>query len=166
VSPAKDLRPLLVRLTAQIMDHVSSSTERDAATDVTDETRGVEPSDTVRMFVSDDLICIAPDATLRQIAQRLAAEGVGALVVTDGDRTVGIISERDVVRAVASGRDLDTITAAELGTRRLITCRPDTTVQAAAALMMEYYVRHLLVEDRNGLVGMVSARDLLGAYAS
>ena len=56
--------------------------------------------------------------------------------------------------------------AVELGTRRVVTCTPDTTIQAAAQLMMEHYVRHLLVEDRNGLVGMVSARDLLGAYAS
>jgi CBS domain-containing protein len=79
---------LLMRLTAQIMDHVSSSTESDAAPAVADETGDAGPSDTVRMFVSDDLICIEPDATLHQIAQRLAAEGVGALVVTDGDRIV------------------------------------------------------------------------------
>jgi CBS domain-containing protein len=158
--------PLPVRPTAQIMEHVSNSTEHDAATGVTDQTRDVEPPDTVRMFVSDDLICIEPDATLQQIAQRLAAEGVGALVVMNGDQIAGIISERDVVRAVASGKDLDTTTASELSSRRVITCRPDTTVQAAASLMMEYYVRHLLVEDRNGPVGMISARDLLGAYAS
>ena len=48
----------------------------------------------------------------------------------------------------------------------MVTCTPDTTVHAAAAaLMMEHYARHLLVEDRIGLIGMVSARDLLGAYA-
>ena len=118
------------------------------------------------MFVSDSLICIEPDATLLQIAQRLAAEGVGALVVAEGDRVVGIVSERDVVRAVASGKDFGSTTAAALGTRRVVTCTPETTVQAAAQLMMEHYVRHLLVEGRDGPLGMVSARDLLGAYAS
>ena len=143
------------------MDHVSRST-----TDAADQTTYQEPSDTVRMYVSDDLICIEPAATLHQIAQRLAAQGVGALVVTEGDRVVGIISERDVVRAVAAGKDLDSTTAAELGSRRVVTCTPDTTIPAAAELMMEHYVRHLLVEDRNGPIGMVSARDLLGAYAS
>jgi CBS domain-containing protein len=155
---------LLLRLIAPIMDHVTRST--DATTGVADQTRDPEPSDTVRLYVSDDLICIRPDATLHQVAQRLAAEGVGALVVTEDDRVVGIISERDVVRAVASGRDLDLTTAAELSTRGVVTCTPDTTVGAAANLMMEHYVRHLLVEDSSGPIGMVSARDLLGAYAS
>jgi CBS domain-containing protein len=48
----------------------------------------------------------------------------------------------------------------------VVTCTPDTSIQGAAYLMMEHYVRHLLVVDRNGPIGMVSARDLLGAYAS
>ena len=98
-------------------------------------------------------------------AQRLAAEVVGALVVIDGDRVVGIISERDVVRAVASGLDLESTAAADLSTSQVVTCRSDATIQVAAELMMEHYVRHLLVEDRDGPVGMVSDRDLLGAYA-
>ncbi len=102
------------------------STESDAATDVDDQPSVPEPSDTVRMFVSDDLISIEPEATLRQVAQRLSAEGVGALVVTDGERVIGIISERDVVRAVAAGKDLDATTAAELG------CAPDDGALRAA----------------------------------
>jgi CBS domain-containing protein len=143
------------------------SMEGDTATGVTDQARFPEPSDSVRLFVSDDLIRIEPNATLHQVAQRLAAESVGALVVIDGDRVAGIISERDVVRAVASGKDLESTTAAELGTRRVVTCTPDTTIHAAAQLMMEHYVRHLLVEDHTGRpIGMISARDLLGAYAS
>jgi len=144
----------------------SRRSERNAVTGATDQTRYPEPSDPVRLFVSDDLIWIEPDATLHQVAHRLSAEGVGALLMTDGDRVVGIISERDVVGAAASGKDLDSTTAAELGTSRVVTCTPDTSIQGAAHLMMEHYVRHLLVVDRNGPVGMVSARDLLGAYAS
>jgi CBS domain-containing protein len=139
-------------------------TEGDAAGEA-DEATHPEPSDSVRLFVSDELICIEPDATLHQVAERLAAEGVGALVVTEGERIVGIVSERDVARAVASGRDLN-LTAAELGTHAVVKCAADTTVQAAAHLMMGFYVRHLIVEDRTGPIGMISARDLLGAYAS
>src|SRR4249920_2884308 len=89
-------------------------------TGVTDQTRYPDPSVPVRLFVSDNLICIEPDATLHQVAHRLAAEGVGALVVTDGDRVVGIISERDVVGAAASGKNLNSITAAELGTSHVV----------------------------------------------
>jgi CBS domain len=90
-------------------------------TAVTDQTRYPEPSDPVQLFVSDDLIWIEPDATLHQVAHRLAAEGVGALIVSDRDRVVGIISERDVVGAAASGKDLDSTTAAELGTSHVVT---------------------------------------------
>jgi CBS domain-containing protein len=140
--------------------------EGDAAAGVADAATHPEPSDSVRLFVSDELICIEPDATLHQVAERLAAEGVGALVVTEGERIVGIVSERDVARAVASGRDLNLTTAAELGTHAVVKCAADTTVQAAAHLMMGFYVRHLIVEDRTGPIGMISARDLLGAYAS
>ena len=133
---------------------------------VVDQARYPEPSDSVRLFVSDDLICIQPEATLHQVARRLVAESVGALVVTDDRRAAAIISERDVVRAVASGKDLDSTTAGELGSHRVVRCTPDTSIQSATQLMLDHSVRHPLVEDENGLVGMVSARDLLGAYTT
>ena len=123
-------------------------------------------SEQVRLFVSDGLIRVGRDATMRQMAQRMAAETVGALVVTEGDQVHGIVSERDLVLAIAAGKDLDSTTAADLDSRRVVTCTPETTVHAAAVLMMENYVRHLLVDDHTGMVGMVSARDLLGAYAA
>jgi CBS domain-containing protein len=122
-------------------------------------------SDQVRMFVSDTLYRVGHDATTRELAERMAAEGVGALVVTEGDQVHGIVSERDVVLAIAAGKNLDSTTAADIDSRRGVTCTPDTTVQAAAVLMMEHYVRHLLVKDNTGPIGIVSARDLLGAYA-
>ena len=122
-------------------------------------------SDQVRMFVSDTLIWVGHDATVRELAGRMAAEGVGALVVTEGDQVHGIVSERDVVVAIAAGKDLDSTTAADIDSRRLVTCTPDTSVREAAVLMMEHYVRHLVVNDHTGPVGIVSARDLLGAYA-
>jgi CBS domain-containing protein len=123
-------------------------------------------SEQVRLFVSDRLILVGRNATMRQMAQRMAAESVGALVVAEADQVHGIVSERDVVLAIAAGNDLDSATAGDLDSRRLITCTPETTVQAAAVLMMENYVRHLLVSDQTGPAGMISARDLLGAYVA
>jgi CBS domain-containing protein len=90
----------------------------------------------------------------------------GALVVAEGDHVHGIVSERDVVLVIAAGNDLDSATAGDVDSRRLVTSTPDTTVQAAGVLMMENYVGHLLVSDQTGPVGMVSARDLLGAYVA
>ena len=115
------------------------------------------------MFVSDTLIRVGHDATVRELARRMAAEKMGALVVTEGDQVHGIVSERDVVVAIAAGKDLDSTTAADIDSRRLVTCTPDTSVKEAAVLMMEHYVRHLVANDHTGPVGIVSARDLLGA---
>ena len=131
-----------------------------------DEASYYGPGTAVRMFCSDNLIRIGLDATVRQMAERLAAEGVGALVVVDGEQVHGVVSERDVVLAIAAGKDLDLTTAADLDSRHVVRCAPDTSVHAAAIVMMEHYVRHLVVEDVTGPVGMVSARDLLGAYAT
>ena len=124
------------------------------------------PGDRVRLYVSEGLIRVGPEATMRQMALRLAAEGVGALVVVEGDHVHGIVSESDLMLAIAAGQDLDATTAADLDNRDVVTCTPATTVHDAAVLMMEHYVRHLLVRDHTGPVGMISARDLLGAYAT
>jgi CBS domain-containing protein len=143
-----------------------ATASRDAETSLsTDHMSDMGPGQ-VRLYVSDGLIQVGPETTVRRMAQRLAAEGVGALVVVEGDQVHGIVSERDLMLAIAAGHDLDATTAADLDSRDLVTCTPDTTVHDAAVLMMEYYVRHLLVRDHTGPVGMISARDLLGAYAS
>jgi CBS-domain-containing membrane protein len=84
----------------------------------------------------------------------------------DGVRRSGVgVRPQRPIRDAAVIMDQAGVGAADLDARDVVTCTPDTTVRAVAALMMEHYVRHLLVEDRNGPVGMVSARDLLGAYA-
>ena len=143
-----------------------ATASRDAETSLsTDHMSDMGPGQ-VRLYVSDGLIQVGPETTVRRMAQRLAAEGVGALVVVEGDQVHGIVSERDLMLAIAAGHDLDATTAADLDSRDVVTCTPDTTVHDAAVLMMEYYVRHLLVRDHTGPVGMISARDLLGAYAS
>ena len=61
------------------------------------------PGDKVRRYVSDELIRVGPEATVRQMARRLAAEGVGALVVVGGDQVHGIVSERDLMLAIVGG---------------------------------------------------------------
>ena len=147
-------------------DTASGSSAAEAGRSVDDDPSGLGPDDEVRLFVSDGLILVRPDATVRQIAQVLASEGVGALVVAEADRVHGVVSERDVVLAIAAGQELGAATAADLDSQQVVTCTPDTTVHDAAVLMMEHYVRHLLVQDDTGPVGMVSARDLLGAYAT
>jgi CBS domain-containing protein len=109
---------------------------------------------------------VAADASLLEVADALAAAGVGALVIGSGDRPAGIVSERDLVAALAARRDPAATTAADIAHTTLVWCDATATVAEVAELMMERYIRHALVEDDGRLVGIVSARDLLGIYAA
>jgi CBS domain-containing protein len=76
------------------------------------------------------------------------------------------VSERDVVAALAKGRDPSTTTARDIAQVDLVWCDVTATVAEVAVEMMERYVRHVLVEADGRLVGIVSARDVLGVYAA
>jgi CBS domain-containing protein len=125
-----------------------------------------QPRIRVSAFVADTVARVSPRATLPELADALVAADVGALVVGDGDVVDAVVSERDIVRAVAARRDLTTTTAIDIATTKLIWCDADSTVAEVAMEMMDQYVRHVLVEENGSLVGIVSARDLLGAYAA
>lgn len=120
----------------------------------------------VSVLTGEPVACIAADATLLEVARELTDRDVGALVVGDPGAVQGVVSERDVVRALAAGRDPGTTRAAEVAHTDLVWCDTSSTVAEVAAEMMERYVRHVLVQEGGRLVGVVSARDLLGVYAS
>jgi CBS domain-containing protein len=86
--------------------------------------------------------------------------------VLDGDGVRGVVSERDMVHAIAAGYDPATTAVAEIAQTDLVWCDASATVAEVAQEMMDRYIRHVLVEEEGRLVAIVSARDLLGAYAS
>jgi CBS domain-containing protein len=120
---------------------------------------------TMSALIGDQVARVADDATLHAVADALVAAGVGALVIGDGDRPSGIVSERDLVHALADRRDPATARASDIAHRSLVWCDADSTVDEVAEEMMANYVRHVLVEADGRLIGVVSARDLLGVYA-
>lgn len=120
----------------------------------------------VATFVADEVAGIEPGASLLDIADALVTADVGALAVRDGEQVVGIVSERDLVHALAHRRDPIATTAMDIASTELTWCDVEATVAEVAAEMATHYVRHVLVEDGGQLVGIVSARDLLGVYAS
>src|SRR4051812_18362219 len=101
-------------------------------------------------------------ATLREAAARMWKQQTGSLVVMDADQLVGIITERDIMKAVARGDDLDATPISALMTRNVLTVAPDTAVEEAAQHMTTRWIRHLPVMTDGQLVGMVSQRDLCG----
>jgi CBS domain-containing protein len=120
----------------------------------------------VSIFAADTIARVAAEADLWAVAAALVEADVGALAVGEGDDVMGIVSERDVVRALADRRDPSATTAMDVARTRLVWCDIDSTVAEVAEEMMEEYVRHVLLEEDGRVAGIVSARDLLGAYAA
>lgn len=105
---------------------------------------------------------VAPDVSVFDALQRLAEHEVGALVVMDGLRLVGIVSERDYTRKVAlQGRNSRQTTVAEIMSSPVWKAAPGTRMRDAMALMREKRIRHLPVVDGERVLGMISIRDLM-----
>ena len=99
-------------------------------------------------------------ATLRDAAARMWKQQTGSLVILDDGALIGIITERDVMKAVARGDDLDATPISAVMTRTVITVTPDDSIEAAAEHMATRWIRHLPVVADGAVVGMVSQRDL------
>jgi CBS domain-containing protein len=105
---------------------------------------------------------VRPDDSVYSALQLLAQHEVGALVVMDGGRLVGIVSERDYTRKIAlQGRSSKDTSVAEIMTAQVLTVAPETGTRACMALMSEKKVRHLPVVDKGTVLGMISIRDIM-----
>lgn len=122
-----------------------------------------EPDElTISSLVGQDVVLVSADTTLRDVATRMTEEGIGAVGVGD-DELIGVLTERDIVRAVAT--DLDPTTpVGDLAERDLIWTDPSASVSEVASEMMTQWVRHIFVGQPGDLMGIVSMRDLLVAY--
>ena len=105
------------------------------------------------------------ESTMSEAISVLVDMRIGALPVSDDGRAlVGIISERDVVRALAEGRDnLSGLPVSDLMTRTVYTCSPEATLSEVMTLMNERRIRHVPVLEDEALVGILSMRDLVDA---
>ena len=120
----------------------------------------------VSTLASDQVVRVDPDADLWTVAATLSAADVGVVVIGEGDDVRGVVSERDVVRALAAHHGAGETTAAAIANTDIVWCDAEADIADVASEMMERYVRHVLVEADGRLIGIVSARDLLGAFAA
>ncbi|MCS7091281.1 MAG: CBS domain-containing protein [Verrucomicrobiota bacterium] len=105
---------------------------------------------------------IHPDATVFEAIQKLAEKNVGALPVMEGDRLVGMFSERDYTRKVAlRGRSSKDTRVREILSERVICISPQHSVEDGLRLMTEHRIRHLPVLENDKVVGIVSIGDLV-----
>lgn len=111
------------------------------------------------------LIKVAPRDTVRQAARLMRDKKIAAVLVMEGERLVGILTERDMtVRVVAAGLDAETTQAREIMTSDPDTLAPDDTASDAIRMMKSRNYRHLPVVEAGRVVGMVSVRDLYAVY--
>ena len=116
------------------------------------------------VYTRDALVAHSGES-LGVAASRMDYNAIGALLVKEGSRTVGILTERDVLHAVAEDLDLDGTTVAECMTEEVIPVSLGADVGEAAVAMVSLGARHLPVSDHGEIVGMISARDLLAVEA-
>ena len=121
------------------------------------------------MKVSDlhqhELYTAQADESLDEAADRMSWHQVGALPVFDGQRLVGIITERDLIAAMAEGADASTTPVSDYMTPAPEVLGPDSELSDAAQVMLELGIRHLPIMAGSRLVGVLSMRDVLGADA-
>ena len=103
----------------------------------------------VSALAADVVARVAPDANLWQLAEALVEADVGALAVGDGDDALGVVSERDVVRALAGRRDPSATRTIEIAHTHVVWCDASSTVAEVAEEMMERDVRHVLLRRRD-----------------
>lgn len=120
----------------------------------------------VKLRVRDAMVpvnaVVGLEHTLRQASVRMIQHNTGAAVVIDGSLPgPSVITERDLLRSVAAGQDVDTEIVADHMTGELITAAPSWPLARAAALMVNHGVRHVIVFEGQDLAGILSMRDVV-----
>ena len=119
------------------------------------------PSDPVDGLIGDPVATIRPTATLKEAAEQLAADDIGLLVVVDPGDVRGVISERDIVLAVAEGLNLDEERVRDSASTDVLKVEGSVTITDAAAVMTDAGIRHLAVARDGTIRGIVSIRDVV-----
>jgi CBS domain-containing protein len=108
------------------------------------------------------LFSVQRDETVREAVQLMTANNVGIVLVLEGERLVGVFSERDVVRRVVDrGLDPDVTPVGDVMTRQIVVGDPDEDYQSAMRKMDQANIRHLLVVKGAQMLSMISIRDLI-----
>ena len=116
---------------------------------------------TLKEIMTAEVFTTTGDVSVAEVANSMVKGRFGSAVVMDGSWLVGIFTERDVLRAAASGGDLTASPVSEWMTRDPVTAAPDMDASEAAEVMMSQGFRHLPVVEGKTLMGMVSLRDIL-----
>lgn len=126
--------------------------------------------DTVRQLLQakgQDVWSVTPDASVFEALTLMAAKDIGALLVLEGEKLAGILSERDYARKVVlQGRSSRDTPVREIMTQKVFYVLPEQTIQACMSVMTEKHIRHLPVLEDNRVIGVVSIGDIVKSIIS
>src|SRR5262249_9710219 len=111
--------------------------------------------------MTEDVLAVAPEDTLGETATKMVDRGVGSVVVSDFGRLIGILTERDMLRAMADRAHPSQARGREWMTTEPVTASRDMPAQEAAGVMLEHNFRHLPVVEGDRAIGIVSIRDVV-----
>ena len=114
--------------------------------------------------INNEISTIPSEATVLEAITLMSTQGIGAVVVVDSNKVVGILSERDYTRKIAlMQRTSDHTTVAEIMTTKVLSVSRSNTVDECLGLMTERHIRHLPVIENDQLIGIISIGDLVKA---
>jgi CBS domain-containing protein len=121
----------------------------------------------VREGMSKVVLTIGPGHTLRDAARRMTEKNVGAALVIDEERPQpSVVSERDILKAVGTGKDPDAELVRDHMSDTVIAAAPDWSLERAAMEMSRRHIRHLVVIDGGEIAGILSMRDIMRVWTS
>jgi CBS domain-containing protein len=121
----------------------------------------MRPMKLLRDVAIRHLLTVDPGASLRRAAKVMTDRGVGCAVVVEKEKVAGIVTERDILRAVAADRTMDDAKVEDVMTRDVVSGAPGWEIVRAVKTMTEGGFRHLLVMEMDDPIGIVSLRDLM-----
>jgi CBS domain-containing protein len=114
----------------------------------------------IREVMTESVVTAAPAQTVREIAELMRERNVGSVVLTDGGRAVGFITDRDLAIGVIAGGHDPSNRAGDHASTPVVTGEPEMDVEAAAELMVRHRIRRLPILDDGQLIGIVTLDDL------
>jgi CBS domain-containing protein len=117
---------------------------------------------TLADILKPTFIEVAPEDTLGEVAEKMMSQNVGSVVVKDFGRLIGILTERDMLRAMAARMHTSEARVRQWMTPDPVTASPDMSLDDAAKVMLDHGFRHLPVTDGATVLGVVSLRRVLG----
>ena len=123
--------------------------------------------DVIKSRSGSPTICVSPSDTVYRALQLMAENNVGAVMICDSDKFVGIFTGRDYCRKIIlMGRSSVNTPIQDIMTKKMVTVCLDSTLEECMELMTKYHIRHLPVQEGETLVGLVSMRDVMEAIIS